>query len=73
MVVAYRSDGETFVAETPRQLFEGRFEGAIFSNYDISPAGDRFIMIRSDSNAPREIHVVLNWFEELRRLVPTED
>lgn len=71
MAVALETSAE-LRAGKPRQLFEGRFEAHIFPNYDISPAGDRFIMIRTDLNAPREIHIVLNWFNELERLVPTK-
>ena len=48
-------------------------------NYDISPDGQRFLMIKEgapvDTNDPfaglTRIHVVLNWTEELKRLVPT--
>ena len=43
---------------------------ANFADYDVSPDG-RFLAIRNDSSAPREIHVILNWTEELKRLVPT--
>ena len=43
---------------------------------DISPEGDRFLMLRggrgSDETAETtSIIVVQNWFEELKRLVPT--
>ena len=37
-----------------------------FADYDVAPDG-RFLAIRNNSSAPREIHVVLNWTEELRR------
>ena len=45
--------------------------------YDVAPDGQRFLMIRSgdtaDGEAGRaEIHVVLNWHEELKRLVPID-
>jgi hypothetical protein len=43
--------------------------------YDITPDGQRFLMVfPADSVAAtpdEQIHVVLNWFEELKRLVPT--
>ena len=42
-------------------------------NYSPLGNGERFIMVRSAAVAPREIHVVLNWFDELKQLVPTED
>ena len=34
-------------------------------NYDIPPDGQRFLMIKEglSNDAPRELHVVLNWFE----------
>jgi len=43
-------------------------------NYDVSPDGERFLMIRpvEISSAAPKIIVVQNWFEELERLVPTE-
>jgi hypothetical protein len=68
MVVALQTSAE-FVAGKPRRLFEGPFEADIYPNYDISPDGNRFVMVRRESSPPREIHVVLNWFEELTHLV----
>ena len=43
------------------------------AHYDIHSNGERFLMINmQDSDVVRpKIHVVLNWFEELRRLTPT--
>jgi hypothetical protein len=41
-------------------------------DYDVAPDG-RFIMIKTpDEDQPREITVVLNWFQELEELVPTK-
>ena len=41
--------------------------------YDISPDGQRFLMIQPERQAGlKEIVVVLNWFQELNRLVPTD-
>ena len=44
--------------------------------YDVSPDGQRFLMIKAGGGsdqaaAPPSIIVVQNWFEELKRLVPT--
>jgi hypothetical protein len=40
-------------------------------SYDVTSDSQRFVLIRGlDSPPVREIHVVLNWFEELKRLVP---
>jgi serine/threonine-protein kinase len=53
-------------------LFEGRYLTSEYHNYDVAPDG-RFLMIQeSEESKPPCIHVVLNWFEELKRLVPVE-
>jgi hypothetical protein len=40
--------------------------------YDVSPDGQRFLLIRAkEQNAPGEVRVVLNWSEELKRLAPS--
>ncbi len=41
-------------------------------SFDISVDGERFLMVR-ESNAANRLMVVLNWFSELERLVPTQD
>jgi serine/threonine-protein kinase len=60
----------------PEVVFEGNyhlFQGG--PNYDVSPDGERFLMIRQDEGASStsQIIVVQNWFEELERLAPTVD
>ena len=44
--------------------------------YDVSPDGKRFLMIDEvtpDEPAPTEMILVLNWTEELKRLVPVDN
>jgi len=56
----------------PKLLFDQpyAFGPAItFANYDVAPDGQRFLMIRNESSSGR-LNVVLNWAEELKRLVP---
>ncbi|MEE9264628.1 MAG: protein kinase [Vicinamibacteria bacterium] len=62
-----------FSAGEPRLLFEGRFEHfERHPGYDVSLDGQRFLMIRTPpESAPRRLNVILNWFEELERLAPT--
>jgi Tol biopolymer transport system component/predicted Ser/Thr protein kinase len=65
-----------FAAGTPRMLFEGLYDPAPYplANYDVSPDGQRFLMLKPTEHeqaAPTQINVVLNWFEELKRRVPT--
>ncbi len=67
--------GPTFSAEKPELLFEERYKLAPIpiAGYDVSRDGERFLMIREDKKEAGQINVVLNWFEELKRLVPTEN
>ena len=55
---------------TPSVLFEGSYLSFVGRDYDVDMDGQRFLMIKQDAlgeeSAPNEIHVVLNWFEELR-------
>jgi len=56
-------------------LFEGSFEPGLTwgAKWDIHPDGDRFLMLQPEYPDPPEgISVIVNWFEELERLVPTE-
>jgi Tol biopolymer transport system component len=53
----------------PRLLFEGNYLNVSGLSYDVTADGRRFILIRGvDAPPTRQIHVVLNWFEELKRL-----
>ena len=60
----------------PPLLFEGQYyheSGVDTANYDVTPDGQRFLMIQlGEPEAATQINVVLNWFEELKRLVPTD-
>ena len=73
MVVDVRPNDSGMTAGTPRLLFEAQYEyGANRNqrNYDLASDG-RFIMVKTpDDVAPRQIVVVLNWFEELKTRVP---
>ena len=66
----------TLSASRPKMLFQGVYlpNPTLNANYDVSPDGQRFLMIRPTSaqeSAPTQINIVLNWFEELKRRVPT--
>jgi serine/threonine-protein kinase len=80
MMMVRIEDEPTFTPGTPIELFLARdFDfGAARSfggdrPWDIFPNGQRFLMLkRADQTvASTQITVVLNWFEELKRLVPT--
>jgi eukaryotic-like serine/threonine-protein kinase len=67
-----------FAAGKPRMLFEGPYlpTPLTFPNYDVSPDGQRFLMLKPSESAgaaPTQINVVLNWFEELKQKVPPDN
>ena len=67
-----------FTFGNPEVVFEQTYFGNTFlgRTYDISPDGKRFLMIKQASpggeTEPTQLILVLNWFEELKRLVPTD-
>jgi serine/threonine protein kinase len=65
----------SFSVGKPRMLFEGPYVPTprSFPDYDVSPDGQRFLMLKPNeqAQAPAQINVVLNWFEELKQKVPT--
>lgn len=62
-----------FRAGRPVALFEGKFHlpEVAFAQYDVTPDGERFIMIRDLESWPTQIQIVQNWFEELKQRVPS--
>ena len=61
-----------------RSYYRGNLESASGRTYDISPDGQRFLMLREDAASNddpfagmTQIHVVLNWHQELLERVPT--
>jgi serine/threonine-protein kinase len=78
MRVPIDAKGSVWSAGTPQKLLEPKYHG-MGSNpgrtFDVSPDDQRFLMIKqgsSDQVAPPQIVVVQHWFEELKRLVPTQ-
>ncbi len=73
----------TFAAGNPEELFGGEYLTFTANRpYDISPDGQRFLMIKEDSQAREaaeaveappttELIVVDNWDEVLKRIVPS--
>ena len=72
MAVSYEVEGGALRPGVPRPLAEMP-EGSLLS--DISPDGERFLIFTPTGEDPpsTELHVTLHWFEELERLVPTEN
>ena len=74
MMVVDITAAPAFVASSPRRLFQGDYRKTTTgtSAYAVSADGRRFLRIQPvQPERPRTtIHVVLNWFEELKRLAP---
>jgi hypothetical protein len=68
--------GPAFSAGKPRLLFtaQGYSGMSPIRTWDISPDGRRFLVVKMEERESRpvtELVLVQNWFEELKRLVPT--
>ncbi len=71
----------TFSAGRPHLLWEGHYSHGMSSscgqpgvtsfNYDVTPDGQRFLMVKDvhQDVASTRIHVVVNWTQELTRLM----
>jgi serine/threonine-protein kinase len=56
--------GQTIRIGTPRMIFEGPYPamgGSFWSNYDVTPDGQRFLMIEAADEPGARINVVVNW------------
>ena len=70
MVAAVTFSGATLRVGAPRLLFRGRYYRNFFS---VTRDAKRFLRVQETGLDERasQIHVVVNWTEELKRLVPT--
>ena len=78
--------GTTFKAGAEQRIFQrSYYPDLLAGNWDISPDGKRFLMIKASTptdeqstdaettkEPPRKIVIVLNWFEELKQRVPVK-
>jgi serine/threonine-protein kinase len=79
MAVPVEASATTWSAGAPTKLLESRYytgAGNPNRSYDVSPDGQRFLMIKSanadPTSVPPSIIVVQHFDEELQRLVPTK-
>lgn len=61
----------TFIFSAPELVLEGPYALGQAKGYDFAHDGERFLMLKRGTDATPEVHVVLNWFEELKERVPT--
>ena len=73
MRVPIQTSPELIVGK-PEELFAGAYHGFADGppNYDVSADGQRFLMVKpgDQERAAAAIHIVLDWFEALKRRVP---
>ena len=71
MAVDVRTDPELELGK-PRELFE---RSSPYGRYDVDRNGERFVMADTSvsQKPPTQLILVLNWAEELKRLVTTEN
>jgi eukaryotic-like serine/threonine-protein kinase len=83
MAVAVETEPVFKITGRPQKLFSGKyFSGSglqsKFPIWDVHPDGKRFLMVKetestaSATGGPRKINIVVNWFEDLKKLVPVK-
>lgn len=70
LAVSCREVGGALEAGRPLELFQSDILFADWS-YDVAPGGERFLVVASEVKTRWQVNVVLNWFQELKRLVPS--
>ena len=72
MVVSISTEPE-FEHGAPQVLFEGPYSNVSGLSYDVTSDGQRFLVLKPqyDDSQVRKLHVVTNWFEELKRRAPS--
>ncbi len=67
-------EGPPLSISRPKVLFEGNYERGLATrpDYDISPDGEKFVAVQSagQSSEPKQLSVVENWLDELKRRAP---
>jgi len=60
----------TLSFEVPRVLFEGNYLNIFGVDYDVSPDGQRFLLLKPiEESSHTQLNVVTNWFDELESKV----
>jgi len=72
MAIEYTATQAAFTASKPKVLFEGPYTPSPRSSpdYDVSPYGQRFLMLKASEQSPGQINVVLNWTADLKPKAP---
>ena len=77
MVVTYTARGDTFVADKPRLWSDKPLANTgLTPNLDLAPDGKRFAVLIAPegteaTDVQRHVTLLMNFFDELRRIAPT--
>ena len=76
MVVSYTEPGGSFQAERPQLWSPGQFtDRSIAYNFDLHPDGKRFAVLKASDTGSQvvvsKVNFVFNFFQELRRKIPS--
>ena len=77
MVVTYTASGDSFRADKPQLWSPGQFAdlGTTGYAFDLHPDGKRFAVLKvpgtEEAAAVNKVIIVQNWFDELKRRLPT--
>ena len=71
-VVTMSETHDGIAAGEPRALFRTERNAFLYveHSYDVTPDGQRFLVMKAVEPRPTQINVVLGWLEELKTLVP---
>jgi len=78
MVATYSARGDTFVADKPRLWSDKRLASTgLTPNLDLAPDGKRFAVLMPPggteaTDVQRHVMLLMNFFDELRRIAPVE-
>jgi Tol biopolymer transport system component len=72
MVVEVQTSPEIKIGE-PRVFFEGEFVNVGGRSYDISPDGERALIITASGGTASSIRVITNWFDEVEKLISANE
>ena len=67
VMVAAADPRTGFASVRPKTLFNAQ---SMLAQFDVSADGQKFLMLRMDAPPELEPRVIVNWFDELKRLVP---
>jgi len=76
MVATYTVRGDTFVVDRPRAWSDKRLANTgLTRNFDLAPDGKRFVVLMAPEGAeptevPSHVTLMMNFFDELRRIAP---